>query len=199
MVEIQREAHNSKDRERYAVKNKIAAIKNHAVYLATPSSLAVVATGILAIFYPVGFLALAAAALILIASEVIFLIRNYGDYQNMNAQIKNDLLEADYAEGTAVPYNELPAKPIQLANSEIQEQHSQEKRPVLISENADQLLNELFEAGSEIAELGTDMVADAASTAYTKASESLFGMWSRFNGSQPATGTSILDNHLHTL
>lgn len=199
VIEIQREVHNSKDRERYAVKNKIAAIKNHAVYLATPSSLAVVATGILAIFYPVGFLALAAAVVILVASEVIFLIRNYHDYQQMKVQIKNDLLESDYAEGTAIPLSELPAKPIQPGHSQKQEQeqHPQEERPVLISANADLLLNDLFEAGTEIAELGTDMVTDAASAAYTTASQSIFGMWSRFNGSQPTTGTSVLDNHLH--
>lgn len=198
VVEIQRESRNSKDRERYAAKNKLATIKNHAVYLATPSSLTVIAAGILAIFYPVGFLALAAAAVVLIASEVIFLIRNYQDYQQIKVQIKDDLLGADYAEGMAVPYSELPIQPSNSQKQE-KEQSSPEERPVLISENADRLLNNLFEAGTEIAELGTDMVTDAATAAYTTASQSVVGIWSIFKGIQPVPSNLASDNHLHTL
>lgn len=187
---IAKEAREAKDRDQYATQNKIATIKNNAVYAAIIPSLAAIAGGVLTVFSPIGLTVLAVSGVSLILTEVIFWIRNYKDYQTFNANVINMTLESDYAEGDAIPFADLPVSQQQKKSAPSPTDTNQaEATPVLISEDTDKMVHALIEGSQEV----VSDVADALSA-------SLYNMWTTLNApviksNQPPT----LENHLHSL
>ena len=191
---IAKEAREAKDRDRYATQNKIATIKNNAVYAAIIPSLAAITGGVLLVFYPIGLTVLAVSGLSLLLAETIFWIQNYNNYQTLNANVTNMTLESDYAEGHAIPLAELPANPQQKKTPPSPTNTNQaEATPVLISEETDKMVHALIEGSKEV-------VSDVADVLYTGASASLYSMWTAVS---EAVGKSApqptLANHLHSL
>ena len=201
---IEKESGEAKDRDRCATKNKIAKIKNYAVYTASIPSIAVVAGAILMAFYPVGLIVLGAATVALVLSEVIFWSQKYQEYKNFNAAIKNMSLEADYAIGLAVPLNDIPVDPRQAMRSDspTRTQHNTSENPVLISEEADKMLDSAMKFGAECLDVGTEFVGDMTEAWRTNTSNSIFSLWSTIqktvvptaNSSKPLTPLHDLQN-----
>ena len=185
---IEKESGEAKDRDRYATKNKIAKIKNYAVYTASIPSIAVVAGAILMAFYPVGLIVLGAATVALVLSEVIFWSQKYQEYKNFNAAIKNMSLEADYAIGLAVPLNDIPVDPRQAMRSDSPTNTSE--NPVLISEEADKMLDSAMKFGAECLDVGTKFVGDMTEDWRASTSDSIFSLWSKIQETVVPTANS---------
>ena len=195
MSAIEKESREVKDRDRLATQNKIAKIKNYAMYTASIPSIAVVAGAILMAFYPVGLIVLGAAAVTLVLSEIIFWAQKYQEYQKFNAAIKNMSLEADYAEGLAVKLAEIPVDPKQTksSNSPTRTQHNTDENPVLISKEADAMLDNVMK-------LGTEFFGDVTDALRTSTSNSIFSLWSTIRETVvPTAKPSALATHLHNL
>ena len=192
---IEKESREVKDRDRFATQNKIAKIKNYAMYTASVPSIAVVAGAILMAFYPVGLIVLGAAAVTLVLSEIIFWAKKYQEYQKFNAAIKNMSLEADYAEGLAVQLDKIPVDPKQTksSNSPTRTKNNTDVKPVLISEQADAMLDNVMK-------LGTEFFGDVTDALRTSTSNSIFSLWSKIQETVvPTVKSSTLATHLHNL
>ncbi len=199
---IEKESREVKDRDLLATQNKIAKIKNYAIYTASIPSIAVVAGAILMAFYPVGLIVLGAAAVTLVLSEIIFWAQKYQEYQKFNAAIKNMSLEADYAEGLAVKLAEIPVDPKQTksSNSPTRTQHNTDENPVLISKEADAMLDNVMKLGTEFLDVGTEFVGDVTDALRTSTSNSIFSLWSTIQETVvPTAKSSTLTTHLHNL
>lgn len=195
MFAIEKESGEAKDRDRCATKNKIAKIKNYAVYTTSIPSIAVVAGAILMAFYPVGLIVLGAATVALVLSEVIFWSQKYQEYKNFNAAIKNMSLEADYATGLAVPLDDIPVDPRQAMRSDspTRTQHNTSENPVLISKEADKMLDSAMK-------FGTEFVGDMTEAWRTSTSNSIFSLWSTIQETVVPTAKSSKPlTHLHDL
>ncbi|MEI6095445.1 MAG: hypothetical protein WCR08_08315 [Gammaproteobacteria bacterium] len=202
MSAIEKESLEVKDRDRLATQNKIAKIKNYAMYIASIPSIAVVAGAILMAFYPVGLIVLGAAAVTLVLSEIIFWAQKYQEYQKFNAAIKNMSLEADYAAGLAVKLAEIPVDPKQTksSNSPTRTQHNTDENPVLISKEADAMLDNVMKLGTEFLDVGTEFVGDVTDALRTSTSNSIFSLWSTIQETVvPTAKSSTLATHLPNL
>lgn len=187
LLEIQKETQDLMARDRFATHNKIAKIKNNAVYTGTIQTIAMIVGGVLAIFNPTGLLVLGTAAFTLVLAESIFWLLNYQNYQKLNAKIAASDLEMDHAEGYAVPLSDLPPSPKQQVQKPAS---TTEEQPTLFSKEVENAL----EAGSEFIE-------DVASNVYEAATSSVFNIWSSVNSAIVGNKSSAetVMQHLHNL
>lgn len=187
LSEIQKEIQDSMARDRFATNNKIAKIKNNAVYTGTIQTTAMIVGGILTIFNPTGLLVLGAAAFTLVLAESIFWLLNYQNYQKLNAKIAASDLEIDYAEGYAVPFSDLPQSPKQHSQNSAA---TKEEQPTLFSKEVESAL-----------EAGTELFEDVASTVYEAATTSVFNIWSSVSSAVGGNKrpTKPVIQHLHNL
>ncbi len=191
MLAINRESNFAQDRMRNLTKNNIAKIKNHAIYAASLPSMAVVGSIILAMLHPVGWIALGVAAMATALSQTIFWAHYHNKYTQFHAKLENNDLEADYATGNAVQFDALPQDPARALIVKNVDPEQDTRKPVLISETADQIMDEL-------AELVPDLMSDATAAVCNHA----MGFWSSF--SNAVVGTSaiaapVTKPHLHVL
>ncbi len=196
---IEKEAREAKDRDRFATQNKISKIKNDAVYTASIPSIAAVAGAILMAFYPFGLIVLGVAAVALVLSEVIFWSQKYQEYQKLTYAVQNMALKADYAEGLAVTLAEIPVDPkhAKSPTRTTSAKHNTDVNPVLISTEADQLLDNAMKLSTELLDVGIELVGDVTDALRTSAGNSIYNIWSRIVA--PTTASSTLADHLHQL
>jgi hypothetical protein len=195
--EIQKEIRDSQERDRGQTQNKIAKIKNNAVYTASIPTIGIIAGAVLTAFFPVGTLVLVAAAALLVLSEAIYWAFNYHPLSQCQTKLKGAEFETDYGQGYAVPPEELPKRPVKIQP----QQNIKTAKPVLISPEADQIMNNAAQLGAEIVELGTELVTDLSTVAYQKAqkaSDSIYTIWSNLQG-QGAGTQALTFGKLHTL
>lgn len=191
MLAISRENHFAQDRMRNLTKNNIAKIKNHAIYAASIPSIAVVGSIILAMLHPIGWIALGVAVVATALSQAIFWAHYHNKYTQLHAKLENNDLETDYATGNAVQFDVLPQDPARALIAKNVDPEQDTRKPVLISETADQIMDEL-------AELVPDLMSDATAAVCNHA----MGFWSSF--SNAVVGTSAITapvarQHLHVL
>lgn len=197
-TEIANEIQQAQDREKFNIQNKIARIKNNAIYVANFSTIAAVVGAVLSLFFPAGLLVVGAAIATLILSELLFWIQNYKQYQQLHTKIQHRDLTIDYAEGFAVPWEEVPQDPNQSSTTPVHVVQEKSQNPVLISEEADKMLDAVSTVGAEIVELGTEFVADIRDLAYRNASASIYSIWSAVTSTTGAPASKLCD-HLHQL
>ena len=188
---LAKEAREAQDRDRYATENKLTAIKNNAVYTAAIPSIGAIVGGVLLVFYPVGLTVLVASGVALILSEVIFWAQKYRDYQALNTNLRDMTLETDYAEGLAVPLEDLPKDPksAKTAQNSPKPAGKSDGKPVLINEETDKAVQAFIEGS-------TDIIMEVTANA----SASMYALWSNVTeaiGSKPLP--AAVGGHLHNV
>lgn len=195
--ELKNESNLAKDRARYITQNKINAIKNNAVYVgAAPTTLAV-AGSILAVFSPLGWITLGIGVGMLILSELSFLLYHRTTLQQLNTNLEQGNLEADYGTGLAVPYEELPQVP---------QVPSPTRKDTLFGTTGDQAVEELFEIGGDLLADTRQAVVKSATSILSTAQKyvptaQLYNMWSTVStmaNQLPTNGENNID-HFHML